>query len=1208
MPISVLIDCGDGRGPADYAPYLEPSSLQINDGINVPTSVDFSLVPTDSSFVVPVRSAYVQVYSSKYNVYLATGFIVNTPTAEFLGMGRGGLNTKFQQYRYRIQVTSDEYLLNSKALPFIPAFVNQGTGQILGALAQALVPEYYDVTSYCASGDLVPYFQYDPFKSWSDLAKEFADSGRYHYKVINRVIYFQPYGDQLLGVKYDDELGEKTFDGRGLQTQVQSIPLVNDAIVIGDVEPQNSRDDYFIGDGLSGIFPLRHVVFEGETALLLQDDWTEDTISTSQWLLTDPTAAINLFGGSLDVIGGLGLGQTYLLARNGIEMGGQTYVQHGEVVFDDASTGIIGGLYSDVTALIPGNCVAGFNVSGSVVTVTASGAAGVKIQPMLNGALVGTEVTTIANHHYLLQTLINADEFSRWNQTYRTMAGNPFGGAQRTSLGKITWLITDIDVANPSNPTVTRYTANNVSMPPFTFYGLINASGMNLHLNYTQIAFPPQGSLIVASLYGPTGTQLPSFSGGTNQSYPLGFGLQNQVATIAKSSGDVDSLQFYIDTIPAVGARIRLQTWDAGTAIGRMRDDISIATEAAIVGDDGVRSAILTGLKPAPRTSEDCEVAAAAALLDRVPTRYQGSYAFNSYYLDRSVPRSGTTDLSIIDVPRPGRYLYCNAPQRGITRQNFLISGVGIRVIELKEDIMELSISFGPDSYLERILAPFVKRQEAILTPDDIAIPPLAQTIAELGTSFLPDASAAVVTAINGTSITVDLGVPPITGAEIRDRDFGWGFSDVGLLATKSTQIFTLPRTQYEQTWYIRFVNGIKTSRFSKALRVVYPQIPSAPTGTVDGGNPIGPVIKLDFAGDIRNIAVVEVRASDNATVLFQRRVLSAADLIFQRQGLQSSLTFYCYFANLMWEYSLAYIPTIINSSQSPFTTNPSGGLVVDIATGAAGKAVELVRNPTFESGDRDWTKGAGFSIVSDGNAYNGSYAAKFSASSGVAAIENAISITVKEGQKLYATCMIKRTAGSGLGYVRISWRDSSGSELATTSGTSITTGAYSPSEVVGIAPASSVFAVVEGVGDANSSATVAYFDQFDAVRFYSNLYLAYGTTLAPTTTSSSFADIPEMSVDIPTHGGNVLMLFQMSHYMNAPGQSFFRVVRDGAELNTGFRATTQIVSTIGMVVIAFVDTGLAAGVHTYKAQWAQVAGGTLNAYDEFRTIQVVEI
>src|ERR1700731_4506499 len=100
--MKVLID--NGSGLVDYTRYVVDGTLTTEDSINVPTLLNFVLAPTDNSFQVPKRSAYVKVVSEVYasgsfgtnrvwsgggfggGKVLATGFVSNAPEVEFLGM------------------------------------------------------------------------------------------------------------------------------------------------------------------------------------------------------------------------------------------------------------------------------------------------------------------------------------------------------------------------------------------------------------------------------------------------------------------------------------------------------------------------------------------------------------------------------------------------------------------------------------------------------------------------------------------------------------------------------------------------------------------------------------------------------------------------------------------------------------------------------------------------------------------------------------------------------------------------------------------------------------------------------------------------------------------------------------------------------------------------------------------------------------------
>lgn len=875
----VLINNGDGF--KDYTQFVIEGSLTVEDAINVPTTIEFQLCNINSAFVPPVPGAYVRIVSEKYvGKVLATGFITNEPEREFLGLSlSAGYRSQFQLYTHDVKATSDEWLLNVKSPPYIPAFVNLGTGQILAKLAEALAPGFFDTTSQVASGDLVPYFAYSSDRNWSDIAKELADGARYRYKLIDRTLYFQPFGDSPLGVIYDEvRQKEAEFYPAALKSGVLTVPPVNDAMVLGDIEPQTICEDVFIGDGFTGNFPLRHHVFDGESNILLQDDWTGDKFNETYWDVEDPFNTFSLIG-QLNVVGGDGtLGTTYLLANSGIELGGGINLQHGQYIFNDTCEGILGGVYDQVEELDMNKCIAGFRITPSTSVVsTVSGASGIIIQPIYKGQLVGPEIVTQINHQYFLQTVINAHRWDRFKQIYRTLdTQDQFGGDFPNSKAEILYIITDLDlgqvmlfdngtriVTSPGIDTIFVQEVDD-GLPAFGVYLPVNCQFMNVSITATLVAFPPQGSLRVSNLVGPTGGQLPILPSQVQeppQNYLLGFGFANDTATVSLQ-GDVDNLSFYADDLPAVGSRIHFRSWAAGTAIGRVRDSENVAETSVIDGDDGVRAAIITGLKPLPRTSAECENAAAAAILDRENPQFQGTYSFYNYFWNALGA----------DYPRPGKYFYCNSPNRKIKEQNLFVNTTRATVVELRDEIIQFEVDFGSDLYLEKLIAKFLERTESVLTPQQTSTVLTPIELAQVGFFYGEDLHDARILDLDSLTVTFDLGVIPATGCEIRRSDLGWGKTNQNLIGTFSDQFITLPRIQFDQTWYFRQVNGTQISRNATKIRLVAPLIPSPPLLIGQSTT----ALALDFNGDIRNIYGVEIRVTTPITNLVSINILDA--------------------------------------------------------------------------------------------------------------------------------------------------------------------------------------------------------------------------------------------------------------------------------------------------------------------------------------------
>ncbi len=875
--------------------------------------------------------------------------------------------------KYSFQCTSDDYLLSTKAIPFIPSYVNRTQGQILSDLAEVLCPGFFD-TSLVQDGDIIPFFAYDPTKSWSQVAKTFGDSSRYRWKVRDKRIYYVPYGDDGLGISYDDtkSKSEGKFDPRGLQTTIMPTQITNDITIIGDIEAGNNREDYFIGDGFTADFPLLHKVFHGSSSLLLQEAWSEGSgkFNAQQWFLQDPFNNFDFSVGALNITTPVGapvpaLGDSYLQLQNGVELAGGLLFDNGEFTFNDYCSGIIGGIYTDET-FTNGALLAGFQItSPGTITPGASGAAGINIQPLFSGGLVGSVVVTQQNHTYVLQTLIAAPAYTRYQQIFRTVDGEQFGGAESQIAGSITFNIQDYDIAAATGfyyqPVTTSVTVPGVVLPAFALYGHINNLCLNITNQNVTIAKMPLGAL--QALEGPSGLwwpsglilpMLPAYSGGfigpappwsgdvtssgtflvtgSGNLFPgplrlsnsltqlvMGNGFQLQTAQITQGNS-ADTLQFYAQTIPAAGTPIWLQTWEAQAAVSRLQASGSIVQEAFIVGDDGIRSAIVSNLSPLPRTSEDCDNAALAYLVDHGSTLYNGTYRCTSLFFNQT-----TADLQY--YPTCGRFLFVNSPARNLVGQKMLVTGMTVTSLNLSTDTLQYQLQFGVDTQLEKMLHNFVDLQPPlVLNTADTANPPNPRYTVNVDNSFLPDLQAVHVDmgSISPTLITVVVYDDYSGPIEVRTQDTGWGGGPtLNYVGTFSAPYFQLQRTQIDQQWFMRPVHSGLTSRRSKVLRVRYPVKPSPPRFVGQNFT----ALQFNFQGDQRNIYGLELRmklADGTTLVAVQKPVASYSDMTIDLQATpfvltpdysNTTWTVQAFFFNAHWDYSDPVVITAVNSN-----------------------------------------------------------------------------------------------------------------------------------------------------------------------------------------------------------------------------------------------------------------------------------------------------
>lgn len=877
MPIQVLID------GVDYTSYVPAQSIQITDQNNVPSTAEFVLADFNPQFTPPVPGQYVKIQSTTFASTPVSGALFTGIVTSYLEVTYQGMSPRLASGRinaYRVKCTSEEYLLNNKPAKFIPAFVNQTQGEILEVIAENLMPGYFSF-AHVASGDIVPYFQFDPSKTWTDIAKQFADGSRYRYKVIQKKVFFQPYGDESLGITYDETAGERTFDPRTFDANTLNTPLLNDVTVVGLAEAKSHVTNVFIGDGYLSKFTLSHPIFRGDTSVLFAEDWSGGGFNTSLVTVNDPQNYFAIFQGSLNVLGGTGLGDTYIVAKNGLEIAGQLYLQHCQVLWTGQSRGLLGGLYTDST-LTQQVCEVGFT--------SVSGASGLPMmQPMFQGQAVGPQWQAEQNHSYVLLNKIATPLQARYRQTYRALNGTSYGGVSDNTDSVVTWEIWDTAPSTPALISlVSSYTATG-ALSPFVLYAPVNSENLNCVINSTLLAQPPQAAVF---------TSYPASGALVSAQQTLGFGFQGTTATItgqtqgAQSAGGPSSynstgqnqsnLEFYNDTIPKAQTYIEVRFKAAGASVARVQDQVSIQQQAAIVGDDGIRGAILSDLTPTPRTSEDCESAAAAKIQDAVGPIYQGTYGvISGLSQGRVIGFWNTTAATGQDYPRPGRFLYVTSPDRALVNEPFLIRRVTTSVNELRGEVLVFRLDFGQDTYLDR-LQPRFNQPANVFTTQDAVVTPTIQEISALGTSFISDLENVTVVSLDSSQLVLDLGAIPVTGAEIRRSDqTQWGTgTGQNLVTTATARQVTLTRTAFRETYFIRQVNGAVSSRRTTIVAINVPITPDALTGFLNMTQYGDPMLIVHRPNDLTNFFGVEVAAS-GGTPLFRRDYRSDADLVF---------------------------------------------------------------------------------------------------------------------------------------------------------------------------------------------------------------------------------------------------------------------------------------------------------------------------------------
>jgi len=780
--MKLLIDNLDGRGAQDYTAFVDSGKRPtVVRKLNSPTELKIGLVAGEGSLVVPVTSARVTLTFSNGND-LFTGYLVDTPAYQYLGWADRGL-----VYRYEIVALSDVMLMDQKAPPPHPPFVDRNAGDAFRQLTAEALPGWFDVSGIEA-GDPIPYYSVNPAKKLTASAAEIALAARCFYRDDNSKLFFAP----LAANTYELAENAVTFSPGDLQLQSVN-RLVNDLTILGQLEPSAHVKDYFVGDGLTTKFYLSQKPFTRSNQIPLYNRTILDEIyaelDPTHWTVTDPQHAITVSNGQLQVAGGTGTdGQMLLDFIEQIELGGATVLEHGDVVFNAASDGVIGGLYAGAVSIA--GCLAGFRVTPV--------GANCNIQALVGGSVTGTALATQAGHHYVFTTQLYPTEVYRMQQVFHSSlhpSGAARGGGAVACNVRVVLEVHDIDPANPATqiaPATVLYDGLVANAPGFCTYALINAGSIQCSVAFTYIW------LAVDALVRST---LPGQSTRTRRTGSLLEGAECHVS-------NEPALQFYPEYIPAANELIEVSYRGQGHAMARVTNSASIAAHQR-GGDDGVRGSVREIGMPVPRTSADCETAA-LALLDDSGQGWAGEHQAWSQFLP-----GGAADIF------PGDGLAVNVPSR-LASFAAIVREVDVEIADIAGENSRYIVRFvdAGDPSLDFAFVTALAKQTQVLTPIDVSM---------VGNVYLPDLIDADFTNVTSTTVTIDVGFTPVAGGgiEVRYSDAGWGVdNNRNLVGRFTSSSFTLTRYARAQDYFLRGYDGSgppKYSRYSTALHVDYP-------------------------------------------------------------------------------------------------------------------------------------------------------------------------------------------------------------------------------------------------------------------------------------------------------------------------------------------------------------------------------------------------
>ena len=776
----VTIDNLDGAGAVDYSGAISATApLKIARTLNAPSIL--SGVLELGALTLPVRRGRV-VVSAANGVVLFTGYLATEPVGVYAGVGIEG-----SVYLYTFSAVSDEWLLDRQVVTLTGSGFAQTSGPLLEALTTRVEAGLFS-TSGVAPGRQVGVFEPSETEVWSRNAGLLAGSTCAAYRVVNGALTFASAGSVTHTLDFDTGR-----DASGGSIEVAALKtasvkeLANDVTLSGAIEATAYVNETFVGDGTTTVFQLAQVPFHLTAAKqkLLVDSFNESVIDTQIWSINDAGAYLGLSSAGLTLGGGNGYdGQTTLTALNAVEMGGVLVIEAGSVSLSGANQGILCGVYSGSVEVA--NCFAGYSVrqSGGNTVVT----------PMVNGVEVGTTFTVEAGHLYTLRVRLHCVEMQRVLQTYYAMVNGvvkSFGGGLVSAPITAVFDLQDLGLSS-NTPATVLYDGTTagagVSSPANCTFCLVNSVQLFGSIGYCRVTQAGSGWVV---------STLPSGVAETRLIGIAGEGVDCKLSEEGK-------LTFLAGRVPVAGELVTVSYRGQQRAVTRVEDAASVAAEAA-GGAPGTARWLGKVLKPAARSTVDCEAAALAVL----------SFASN-----RAAAVSGS--YAAVNLQQgadvwPGDVL-------ALTRGG-VVTSVVVRAVRIERDsslpeALAYQIDFAND-WAEGLGLTLSEAIDADSLLPTSALTTTGQVLENLQQLQLVSATA--------TALQIDAGMaaPAGGGFEVRrrDGDFGPGV-DQDLVLRSPVRSFSIPREGQVEEYYVRMYDASTPPLYSRFSSAVFTDIP----------------------------------------------------------------------------------------------------------------------------------------------------------------------------------------------------------------------------------------------------------------------------------------------------------------------------------------------------------------------------------------------
>jgi hypothetical protein len=463
---------------ANYMKYLWESPVK-KDRYQDPILLDFALVNADASFAKLTRGSYIKITSTTYPIWY-TGYVTNDPELSYLGT-KGGVPA----WGYKYHATSDEYILNLKPIGLLPTFMNVNMGTILKKLVSRLAPGMFDVSGI-QNGPLVAQYTVDPDQTFGDVVKDFSEAASFYFYALDHKLYFAPQDAKIITLDGNN----KHFTPARLDIKPASAPIINDATVLGDVEPQAYVNEYFVGTGLDAAFPLIASVFGADSSVLLDETFQGSALNGSQWNVFDlPANYLKVSNGYLNVLGGSGTGyDVSVQSVNPIPLDGRVRLTHGEWDFL-SGTGIFGGLWTSSPSAGIAGCLYGIRTR----IVTGRGGTGLHMEVIVNGApdAGSVPIPIDTSKRYVIRTLAEFPQTNRFSQSYSyidsTGTRGTYGGAGSGAVAKFDTIVTVIDPATGKTVGQFNLTTSTTLSSSASYAIYVPAASIDMHATVTGI-------------------------------------------------------------------------------------------------------------------------------------------------------------------------------------------------------------------------------------------------------------------------------------------------------------------------------------------------------------------------------------------------------------------------------------------------------------------------------------------------------------------------------------------------------------------------------------------------------------------------------------------------------------------------------------------------------------------------------------------------